>query len=208
MRGRQKHLSLPYGDATDNSAWKTKLQPIKNADGRRDVYLDKEQRNRFVAEAAEDVGKFLRALNSVPLRPGAMAQRLVKHFDPRLSTLSIANDKGGAERRITLPPATDAIFAECAGKRGGEEPLLVRTNGLAWNKDSWYVPVKEAAAAAGLPAKATAYAMRHGTITDLLMHHRLDTLTVSQLSGTSLVMIEKHYGHLLRDHAQRRSVSW
>jgi integrase len=55
--------------------------------------------------------------------------------------------------------------------------------------------------ATGPPEKACAYALRHSTITDLIALHRLDTLTVAQLSGTSLQMIEKHYGHLLRDHA-------
>ncbi len=46
-----------------------------------------------------------------------------------------------------------------------------------------------------------AYNLRHSAITDLIALHRLDTMTVAQLSGTSLAMIEKHYGHLLRDHA-------
>ena len=55
--------------------------------------------------------------------------------------------------------------------------------------------------------KATAYALRHSTITDLIALHRLDTLTVAQLSGTSLAMIEKHYGHLLRDHAAKALAS-
>lgn len=57
--------------------------------------------------------------------------------------------------------------------------------------------------AAGLPSGATAYSLRHSTITDLIALHRLDTMTVAQLSGTSLLMIEKHYGHLLREHAAR-----
>ena len=34
-----------------------------------------------------------------------------------------------------------------------------------------------------------------------------DTLTVAQLSGTSLLMIEKHYGHLLREHAAKALAS-
>ena len=53
---------------------------------------------------------------------------------------------------------------------------------------------------AGLPAATTAYAMRHSAITDLVTGG-LDLLTVAQLSGTSVAMIEKHYGHLQADHA-------
>lgn len=82
-------------------------------------------------------------------------------------------------------------------------PLLARADGSAWNKDAWKYPIKDAVIAAELPAAATAYALRHSTITDLIALHRLDTLTVAQLSGASLLMIEKHYGHLLREHAAK-----
>ena len=47
----------------------------------------------------------------------------------------------------------------------------------------------------------TIYTLRHSTITDLIVEHQLDTLTVAQLSGTSLLMIEKHYGHLNQKRA-------
>ena len=48
--------------------------------------------------------------------------------------------------------------------------------------------------AAHLPDTATTYALRHSTITDLIALYKLESMTVAQLSGTSLVMIEKHYG--------------
>ena len=50
---------------------------------------------------------------------------------------------------------------------------------------------------AELPPKATTYSIRHSTITDLI-HAGVDSLTVAQLAGTSVAMIEKHYGHLLQ----------
>ena len=195
------NLALENKDVTDDAAWKDKLKPVKNADGRRDVYLDRPQRIALIGAAAEDLAKFLRALSMVPLRPGAMAARVAGDFDARLSTLTIGKDKGGADRKITLPKDTAAFFAaQAQGKKAGD-PLLARADGAAWNKDSWKYPVKNAVVVAGLPEKTCAYALRHSTITDLIALHKLDTLTVAQLSGTSLQMIEKHYGHLLRDHA-------
>ena len=64
-----------------------------------------------------------------------------------------------------------------------------------WNKDAWKWPVKAAAAAADLPPDTTAYTMRQSVISDLV-HDGLDLLTVAQISGTSVAMIERHYGHL------------
>jgi integrase len=137
----------------------------------------------------------------VPLRPGAIAALTVGSFDTRLSTLTIGKDKAGADRKITLPKGTAAFFSGLCKDREAAAPLLARAEGKAWDKDAWKGPIKDAVRAAKLPESTTAYALRHSAITDLLALHKLDTLTVAQLSGTSLQMIEKHYGHLLRDHA-------
>lgn len=195
------NLAMENGHVTSDKAWKTKLRPVENADGRRNVYLDLDQRRELIAKAPADLADLLRALSLVPLRPGAMAALTVASFDKRLSALTIGKDKNGRDRTITLPKTTAAFFAErCKDKLPGA-PLLARADGKAWDKDAWKGPVKAAAAAAGLPADATAYALRHSAITDLIALHKLDTLTVAQLSGTSLQMIERHYGHLLREHA-------
>jgi site-specific recombinase XerD len=73
--------------------------------------------------------------------------------------------------------------------------LLARADGKAWNKDAWKWPVKSAVEAAQLPEATTAYTLRHSVISDLV-HDGLDLLTVAQISGTSVAMIERHYGHL------------
>ena len=79
--------------------------------------------------------------------------------------------------------------------------IFVRHSGGAWNKDSWKHPIKDAARAADLPEAVSAYTLRHSVITDLI-RVRLPILTVAQLSGTSVAMIENHYGHLVRDDAE------
>jgi site-specific recombinase XerD len=56
------------------------------------------------------------------------------------------------------------------------------------------------AAAVGLPDSITDYAMRHSVITDLVTGG-LDLMTIAQLSGTSIAMLEKHYSHLRAAHA-------
>lgn len=195
------NLAVRDGYATSDAAWKYKLTPIKNATGRRDCYLDVTQRRALIASAPADLAALLKALSLVPFRPGAMAALTAGSFDKRLGVLTVGKDKAGQDRKITLPPATAAFFAEQAKDKLPGAPLIARADGQFWNKDSWKYPFKDAVIAANLPPAATAYALRHSTITDLIALHRLDTMTVATLSGTSLAMIEKHYGHLLRDHA-------
>jgi hypothetical protein len=74
--------------------------------------------------------------------------------------------------------------------------------GARWNKDAWKRPIKEAAKVAKLSRATTAYTLRHSVITDLVVGG-LDLMTVAKLSGTSVVMIEKHYGHLRAEHARK-----
>jgi integrase len=195
------NLALEDGHATSDAAWKVKLRPIKDAAQRRDCYLDQDQRRALIAHAAPDLAILVRAMSLLPMRPGAVAAFTVSNFDKRLNTLVVGKDKAGKDRKITLPASTTTFFAEQSIDKLPSAPLFARADGAACNKDSWKYPFKDAVIAAKLPLAATAYALRHSTITDLIALYHLDTMTVAVLSGTSLAMIEKHYGHLLREHA-------
>lgn len=197
------NLAVRDGYATSDTAWKYKLTPIKNATGRRDCYLDITQRRALIASAPADLAVLLKALSLLPFRPGAMAALTAGSFDKRLGVLTVGKDKSGKDRKITLPPATTAFFIEEVKGKLPTAPLVSRADGQFWNKDSWKGPFKDAALLAKLPSSATAYALRHSVITDLIALHHLSTMTVAQLSGTSVLMIEKHYGHLLHDHAAK-----
>lgn len=196
-------LNMAYkdGHVTSDFAWRGKLRPIKAADNRRTDYLDTAQRRKLVENAPADLADFLRGMSLVPLRPGALAALTAGDFDKRLKTLRVGKDKSGADRTIALPDETAKFFEERAKAKLPGAPLLARSNGSAWNKDAWKYPVKDAVLAAELPGSVTAYVMRHSVITDL-MNSGLDPLTVGQLSGTSLVMIQRHYGHLTQKQAR------
>lgn len=188
------------GAVTSDMAWRVALRPVEKADGRRDVYLDRSQRTALIDASPSDLATFLRGLATVPLRPGALAALTVASFNKRLQVLSIGKDKAGRDRKIKLPKSTAEFFEAQIKDKLPTAPLLARADGKHWGKDSWKKPVKAAAKAAGLPDTITAYALRHSSITDLVTGG-LDLLTVAQLSGTSVAMIEKHYGHLRADHA-------
>ena len=196
------NLAHEDGYTTSDHAWSSKLKPVKDATGRRDCYLDIDQRRALIAHATPDLAILARAMSLLPMRPGAVASFKVANFDKRLNSLVIGKDKAGKDRKITLPASTAAFFAEQSKDKTPSAPLFARANGSAWNRDSWKYPFKDAVVAAELPIAATAYALRHSTITDLIVKG-LDTMTVSQLAGTSIVMIEKHYGHLRAEHATK-----
>lgn len=188
------NLALDQGHVLTNKAWRLALQPVKTQ-GKRNLYLDRSQRRALLKALPEDAATFVRGLCLLPLRAGALASLRIADFDSRRLELRIDRDKAGNGRKILLPEETAKLLKVLSHNKLPNAPLFSRWDGQAWNKDSWKGPIKKAAIEAKLPTETTAYTLRHSTITDLVQGG-LDLLTIAQISGTSVAMIEKHYGHL------------
>lgn len=194
--------ALEDGLIASDIAWRVALKPVKNADRRRGLYLERKERSRLIEQAADELKPFLRGMSLLPLRPGALAALTAGDFNPKLKSLRIGTDKTGGERWIKVPPATSDFLAEQAKGKLPAAPLIGTAGGQHWTKDRWKRPIRDAVTAAKLPQATTAYTLRHSVITDLVTGG-LDLLTIAQISGTSVAMIEAHYGHLRQDHAAK-----
>ncbi len=194
------NAALEDGLIETDLAWRKHLKPIPEAGRRRDIYLTIDERRALLDAADEEVRPFLRGLMLLPFRPGALAGLTVGNLDKRTGVLIVGKDKAGRERRIGLPTETADFFREQAKGKLPAAPLVAQRNGTHWDKDAWKKPIKSAVLKAGIRPDATAYALRHSTITDLCAATG-NSLLVAQISGTSVAMIEKHYGHLLSTHA-------
>lgn len=186
---------LSPGAPNTEAAWQEALRPAPNANGRRTLYLDRNQRRNLVEAVSDEVRPFVHALCLLPLRPGALAGLKARDFDKRTAELTIGEDKTGKPRRIQLPVGAAKIFEEQGNSKLPAASLFMRYNGTAWDKNTWGDAIEKGVTAAGLPSGTTAYTLRHSTITDLVSEG-LPLLTIAQISGTSAEMIERHYGHL------------
>ncbi len=200
MRAMLNH-AFREGMVTSDFAWRNKLVPVPGADGRRELYLDRGQRQKLIEAAQPDLALFLRALCAVPLRPGAMAALTVKDFDRRHKVLTVRSDKAGAGRKVPLPDSVADLFTGAVKGKLPTAYLFTRADGMEWNKEKWRRPVREAVTAAGLPAGTTIYTLRHSVITDMA-GAGVNLMTIAQIAGTSILMIQKHYGHLTADAAR------
>ena len=200
LRAALNHAYV-LGAVGSDIAWLKALKPIEGASGRREEYLTRDQRKLLIEKSDDEIRPFLKALALMPLRPGAMAKLTRGDYDERNKVLHVKLDKGHKPRDIKLPPGTAVFFDEIAKGRLPAAPLLRRFDGSAWDKDSWKKPIKVAVTAAALLPSVSAYTLRHSTITDLVNDTDLPLLTVAQISGTSVAMIEKHYGKLRQDRA-------
>jgi integrase len=199
-------MVLKPGAPNTDAAWQEALRPFKGADKRRELYLDRDERKKMIDACCDEAKPFVKPLCVLPLRPGALAGLTVRDFDKRTRALTVGKDKNGKPRQLTMPQMIAEFFETQVTDKLPTASIFARTSGEAWNKDAWKHPIKDAVEAASLPRAASAYTLRHSVITDLI-RARLPILTVAQLSGTSVAMIEKHYGHLVRDDAEEALAS-
>jgi integrase len=80
--------------------------------------------------------------------------------------------------------------------------LVARQDGSYWNKDAWKKIFKAAAIQIRKP-ELVIYSLRHTAISRLI-GGGVDSFLIARLAGTSVAMIEKHYGHLRHDETRQK----
>src|SRR5262249_36870072 len=110
-------------------------------------------------------------------------------------------------RKVPLSPRAVELFNRLSADKKPTDMLFLRDEGQPWAHSDWDEFVRAAAKAAELPSEphtgVCLYTLRHCFITDALLGG-IPTLEVARLVGTSVAMIEKHYGHLVADAARKR----
>jgi site-specific recombinase XerD len=173
----------------------------RNADTRRVLFLDRDQRRRLIKEAEGAIGDLIAGIALTGARPGDLRTARRSQYEPRTESITFTSKTG--PRTVPLPRAAVALFNRIAKDKLPSAWLFTREDGKPWGHSDWDEPVREAARKAGLPEGVCLYTLRHSFITQALMDG-MATLDVARITGTSLTMIEKHYGHLVMHAARER----
>jgi integrase len=180
--------------------WRS-IQQYRDADQRRTIFLDLDQRRRLIANAEPAVADLITAVALTGARPGELVAARRSQFDERLGVLTLTGKTG--RRTVPLSPAAIAHFAQLSRSKLPGAFLLTRADGKPWGHSDWDKLVRAAAAKAELPAGTVLYSLRHSFISEALAGG-MSTLDVARLTGTSLAMIDAHYGHLVAAAARER----
>lgn len=179
------------------------VKPYQNAGQRREIYLDRQQRRAWLKAADADVRAMMECIALTGCRPGDPAATLRRDYDARHATVRFKTKNH--ERVIPLSPASKDLFDRLAKDKLPAAPMFTNA-GKAWSSSDWAERVRNAATDAGMPDGVVLYTLRHCWITDAIVGG-MDLLTVAKLTGTSLSMIEKHYGHLVQGAARDKLVA-
>jgi integrase len=205
------------------------VKPLPSEKKRRTQYLDLDQRRRLLEHCGDGSFRdFMEAAMLTGARGGELADAKRSQFDARTGSMTfIGKTRLKVEpRTVPISPAAVALFKRLAKGKKPDELLFMRDEsmmgacycdvetrrfrGLAkieeptrWLSYDWGPMVKQAVTAADLPLTTTHYTLRHSWISAAL-GSGMSTLDVARLTGTSLLMIEKHYGHLVDGAARLR----
>jgi integrase len=177
------------------------VQRFRGEVPRRELFLDLAQRRALLANASGAARYLIEAAMLTGCRAGELTSAPRAAFDARTKSLRVTGKTG--TRTMPLSPAALELFMHSARDKLPAAYLLTRDDGGPWAHSDWDELVKDAARLAGLPEATCLYTLRHSFITQTLIDG-MSTLEVSKLVGTSLAMIEKHYGHLVHDTARER----
>jgi integrase len=195
--------------ATD-AGWQT-VTRFDKVNRRRERFLTLDDRVALLKHCDPDIRDFCTGLLLTGARPGELANCDLSDFDAAAGTLTIPYGKTG-RRTVGLSTAAIELFKRVSRNRIGKQPLLVRDVPVMpagvepldarWNKDNWKKRFKSAVKAAGLPDDVVPYSLRHAAISEFVMAG-MDVYVVATITGTSVDMIQRHYGHLRHDRTRQ-----
>lgn len=196
-------LNLAMADAfvATDAGWKS-VTVFKDVGKRRTAFLDMDQRNALITNCPEDLNSLVKAMLLTAARPGELAKLTVGDFNKSQGTIYLDGKTG--RRTTTISTVARQFFTGQSKDKLRNALLLPQANGKRWVKDDWKGVFKDAVKKAKLPLDTVMYTLRHVAISELIMGG-MDSLLVARLAGTSVAMIEKHYGHL-RHHETRQKL--
>jgi integrase len=195
-----------------NHAWRTglvgskdawaKVEKFKGIGEARKVFLTPEQRKRLFEQCKGGFRDLIEAGFLTGARYGELRALLVSDYDKARRVLSIREGKTGP-RSVPLSDAAAKLFDRLRKNKLPGAALLTRDDGQPWQHSDQDKLMREAVKKARLPNGTVYYTLRHTFIANALTGG-IDILTVAKLSGTSVAMIEQHYGKLLHADAREK----
>lgn len=181
----------PKNGIIDDRAWRF-LRPFEAVGQAREVHLDQEQMTRIINVTNGGFRSLVVGALLTGCRAGELKVMRVSDFHPGTGTLHVPGGKTG-KRDVVLTEEGVAFFRELTAGRHPDERLFVRDDGSTWNKDDHHRPMDAAIKAAKLPEDTVFYSLRHTYASQSLMAG-MNVQLLAENMGTSIVMIEKHYG--------------
>jgi integrase len=162
------------------------------------VFLDADQLKALLAAApTREARRLFQAGIYTGCRLGELMAANCADFDG--AVLHVDGKTG--RRPVYVSAKARRWFRRLTRNRAPEEPLLLRPDGTRWHKVAAGRAMRQAVTDAELPPETVFYSLRHSYIS-LAMARGVQIQVLAENCGTSVAMIQKHYGKFADDHRQ------
>jgi len=188
------NLAFRDGRVASDKEW-SRVSAFKNVASSRKLFLTDEQVNTLLENTKDGFYRLTKAGVLTGARYGELARVKVKDFDPLDGTIELTGKTG--HRICYLSDKAVIFFKGICKDRLPEAYLLVKDDGTQWRKSHHLRSMRETVKKAKLSRECVFYSLRHYHISKALLSG-MPMQVVAENAGTSVRMIEKHYGKFTR----------
>lgn len=186
------------GHAISSLAWdRVKAFEKKKVEVARKAFLSREQLQALIDKTSGGFRQLVIAAALTGARYGELCTLRVRDLDKAAGFLRVTEGKTGA-RDIPLTADIRQHFTELAKNKLPDAYLLTKDDGTPWGHSDQDELMRDAVKAAKLPRDVVFYTLRHSFIA-FAVSSGMDIYSVAKVTGTSIKMIEDHYGKFLKD---------
>jgi integrase len=183
------------GLVASDAAWR-KVKSFKSVDAARVRYLTVAQARRLVNASDPEFRPLVQAALQTGCRYSELARLEVADFNPDSGTLAIRQSKSGKPRHVVLTDEGVLFFRQLTAGRAGNEIMLRRGQGDAWQASNQLRPIAKACQRAKINPPVSFHVLRHTWASLATMNGTPLLLVAKNLGHADTRMVEKHYGHL------------
>lgn len=176
--------------------WKS-VDKFEDTHFAREDFLNAEEVKKLLDYTAGYFHDLVKAGILTGARYGELCKLKVLDLDKANNLLNIPKSKTKA-RTFPLTKATKSFFSKLAKNKLPEAPLLTKNGIDPWAHGDQTNLMRQAVIAAELPKTIVFYTLRHSFIADLI-DKNMNVFDIAKITGTSIEMIERHYGKLFKD---------
>lgn len=187
------NLAFYNGQVASDREWR-RVKPFKSVDEARKLFLTDKQVKQLLEKTEGSFHALLRAAVLTGARYGELASAKARDFDPKQAILTLTG-KTGTHDCYLSDKALSFFKAQAKDKLPGAW-LFAKDDGEPWGKNHHTRLMQDAVKTAKLPRDTVIYSLRHYHISKALLAG-IPPQVVAENCGTSVRMIEKHYGKFL-----------
>lgn len=183
-------------DELDVSDTWSRVKPYKDVDAARVRPLDEHEARRLLKACEPHFRDIASAAILTGARYGSLAEMRVSDFELAAGTVYVRRGKTTKSRKhMKLTADGLKLFSRLTQGRKPNAIMFLQPNGRPWGKSDQCRPMDEAITKAKIEPRATFHNLKDTFVTHLI-RKGLPFAHISTLVGTSVRMLETHYGHL------------